>query len=47
MEHLTPMQVKHKFFTPGVIIVSLVALNGLVFIAMRLLFGLGRRNKSY
>ena len=41
MEHLTPMQVKHKFFTPGVIIVSLVALNGLVFIAMRLLFGLG------
>jgi Ni/Fe-hydrogenase subunit HybB-like protein len=41
MEHLAPMQVKHKFFTPGVIIVSLVALNGLVFIALRLLFGLG------
>jgi Ni/Fe-hydrogenase subunit HybB-like protein len=41
MEHLAPKQVKHKFFTPGVIIVSLVALNGLVFIALRILFGLG------
>ena len=32
---------KYKFFTPGVIILSLIALNGLVFLAIRFIFGIG------
>ncbi|MCX6154024.1 MAG: Ni/Fe-hydrogenase cytochrome b subunit [Candidatus Kapabacteria bacterium] len=36
-----PSQVKFKFFTPGVIILCLFALNGLVFLAGRFLFGIG------
>lgn len=41
MSHPIPKPIKYKFFTPGVIIVTLVALNGIVFILMRFLFGIG------
>ena len=42
MEHeFQPEQIKHKYFTPWVIFISLIALAGLVFVAMRYLFGLG------
>jgi len=41
MEGLIPKPIKAKFFTPDVIVVSLVALVGVVFLAMRFLFGLG------
>ncbi len=40
-ENLLPQPIKHKFFTPGTIIIALIALNGLVFLAMRFIFGLG------
>jgi len=40
-ENLLPQPIKHKFFTPGTIIITLIALNGLVFLAMRFIFGLG------
>lgn len=40
-EHLLPQPIKYKFFTPGTIIIALLALNGLVFLAIRLFFGLG------
>jgi len=42
MAHLhVPTPINKKFFTPGVIIISLLAVNGLVFLAGRFLFGLG------
>ncbi len=41
MEGLIPKPINAKFFTPGVIVVSLVALVGVVFLAMRFFFGLG------
>jgi len=42
MEHyLKPSPMTKKIFTPGVIILLLFALNGLIFLAIRLLFGLG------
>jgi Ni/Fe-hydrogenase subunit HybB-like protein len=42
MEHLhQPEQIKHKFFTPWVIVISVIAFIGLVFLAMRFIFGLG------
>jgi len=41
MEGLKPKPLKIKFFTPGVIILCLLALNGLIFLAMRFLFGIG------
>lgn len=41
MHNEVPQPVKHKFFTPGVIIICLIALNGIVFIIGRFLFGLG------
>ncbi len=40
-EHLLPQPIKYKFFTPGTIIIALIALNGLVFLAMRFLYGMG------
>lgn len=41
-EHLLlPQPIKYKFFTPGTIIIALIALNGLVFLVLRFLFGLG------
>lgn len=39
--HMKPTPIKVKFFTPGVIILSLIALNGLVFLAGRFFFGIG------
>jgi Ni/Fe-hydrogenase subunit HybB-like protein len=42
MEHgLKPVPVKHKFFTPWTIVISLIALAGLSFLAVRFFFGLG------
>ncbi len=42
MEHeFQPTQIKHKYFTPWVIVISLIAAAGLVFVAKRYLFGLG------
>ena len=42
MEHaFQPTQLKHKYFTPWVIVISLIAVTGLVFLAIRYLFGLG------
>lgn len=38
---MKPLQVEKKYFTPGVIVLSLIALNGLVFLAGRFLFGIG------
>jgi Ni/Fe-hydrogenase subunit HybB-like protein len=40
-ELIYPQPVKGKFFTPGMIIVTLVALNGIVFLALRFLYGMG------
>jgi Ni/Fe-hydrogenase subunit HybB-like protein len=36
-----PAPIKKGFFTPGVIILCIIALNGAVFAAMRFIFGLG------
>jgi Ni/Fe-hydrogenase subunit HybB-like protein len=42
MEHAhKPEQMTKKFFTPWVIVLAAIALNGLVFLAMRFIFGLG------
>lgn len=38
---MKPSIMTKKFFTPGVMLVSLIALNGLIFLAIRLIFGLG------
>jgi Ni/Fe-hydrogenase subunit HybB-like protein len=38
---MTPTPIKAKFFTPGVIVLTILALNGLVFLAGRFIFGLG------
>lgn len=38
---MKPEAVSKKYFTPGVIILAVLALNGLVFLALRFLFGLG------
>jgi Ni/Fe-hydrogenase subunit HybB-like protein len=40
-EHLVPQPIKYKYFTPGMIVVTLIALNGLVFLAGRFFFGIG------
>ena len=40
-ESVNPVPIKHKFFTPGVIVLILIALNGLVFLMGRFIFGLG------
>ncbi len=42
MEHAhKPEQMTKRFFTPWVIVLAAIALNGLVFLAMRFIFGLG------
>ncbi len=42
MVHFTkPSQINRKFFTPGVIVLILLALNGLVFLLGRFFFGIG------
>src|SRR5512136_3166905 len=38
-DHGSPTPLKQKFFTPGVILLCLLALNGLVFLAARFVFG--------
>lgn len=40
-ESINPAPLKLKYFTPGVIILCIIALNGLVFLAIRFLFGIG------
>ena len=40
-EYLKPIQIKKRFFTPGVIVLCIIALNGLIFLAGRFLFGIG------
>jgi Ni/Fe-hydrogenase subunit HybB-like protein len=40
-EGLNPVPLKRKFFTPGVIVLCILALNAVVFLAIRFLFGLG------
>lgn len=40
-ESVNPSPVKYKFFTPGVIILCIIAVNGLIFLAGRFFFGLG------
>ncbi|MCC6398455.1 MAG: Ni/Fe-hydrogenase cytochrome b subunit [Bacteroidetes bacterium] len=39
--NMKPTPIKAKFFTPGVFVLCLLALNGLVFLAGRFFFGLG------
>ncbi len=40
-EHVNPTPIKHKYFTPGVIVIAVIALNGLAFLMARFFFGLG------
>lgn len=40
-EDVNPVPVKRKFFTPGVIILCVLALNAIVFLAIRFFFGIG------
>ena len=39
-EYLRPVLIKKKFFTPGVIVLCIIALNGLAFLATRFFFGI-------
>jgi Ni/Fe-hydrogenase subunit HybB-like protein len=39
--HMRPAPIDKKFFTPGVIVLCIIALNGLAFLAARFLFGIG------
>jgi Ni/Fe-hydrogenase subunit HybB-like protein len=39
--YLKPVQIEKKFFTPGVIILCILAFNGLAFLAARFFFGIG------
>ena len=39
--YLADRQVQKKFFTPGVIVLCIIVLNGLLFLAARFLFGIG------
>ncbi|HMN49382.1 MAG TPA: Ni/Fe-hydrogenase cytochrome b subunit [Ignavibacteriaceae bacterium] len=40
-ENINPVPIKHKYFTPGVFVLIILALNGLVFLMGRFFFGLG------
>lgn len=40
-EDINPVPVKRKFFTPGVIVLCVLALNALVFLAIRFFYGIG------
>lgn len=40
-EEINPVPIKHKYFTPGVFILLIIALNGLIFLMGRFFFGLG------
>ena len=39
--YLKPVPIRKKFFTPGVIVICLIALNGIAFLIGRFFFGLG------
>lgn len=39
--YMKPAPVSKKFFTPGVIVLAIIALNGLIFLAFRFFFGIG------
>lgn len=41
MEHFKPIPMTKKIFTPGMIIISLIALIGLVFLGVRFIWGIG------
>jgi Ni/Fe-hydrogenase subunit HybB-like protein len=41
MEEMRPVQMTKKFFTPTMIVVCLIALNGLIFLTVRFIFGIG------
>jgi Ni/Fe-hydrogenase subunit HybB-like protein len=40
-ESINPVPIKHKYFTPGVFVLIVIAVNGLVFLMGRFFFGLG------
>ncbi len=40
-EYLKPVPIQKKFFTPGVIVLCIIAINGLAFLAARFIFGIG------
>lgn len=40
-ESVNPVPIKYKFFTPGVFVLIIIALNGLIFLMGRFFFGLG------
>ncbi|MGD9488456.1 MAG: NrfD/PsrC family molybdoenzyme membrane anchor subunit [Calditrichaceae bacterium] len=40
-EMIKPARIEKKFFTPGVIFLTILAVNGLIFALMRFVFGLG------
>ena len=40
-EYSKPVQMTKKFLTPGVIILLILAINGLIFLAIRFFWGLG------
>jgi Ni/Fe-hydrogenase subunit HybB-like protein len=40
--YLKPAPLKKKFFTPGVIVLCIIAANGIFFLAIRFLFGIGK-----
>jgi Ni/Fe-hydrogenase subunit HybB-like protein len=40
-EAVNPVPIKHKYFTPGVFVLIIIALNGLVFLMGRFFFGIG------
>jgi len=40
-DYMQPKQIKNKFLTPGVMALLALAVNGLIFLALRFIFGLG------
>ena len=40
-EYMKPKQITNKFLSPGVLVLIALAVNGLIFLALRFLFGLG------
>ena len=41
MEHMKPTPQVRKYFTPGVIGIAIIAAAGILFVLVRLIFGLG------
>ncbi len=40
-EHMKPTPLPNKFFTPTVVLILMIAINGLIFLALRFFFGIG------